>query len=227
MFSLTESDLRGKILDCAAGPSSFNAEMARFGHRVISIDPIYAFSADEIRTRVEAVRDTMIDQVRGQPEQFVWNYIRSPEHLAEMRMKAMELFLKDYATDERRERYQNQSLPKLSFTEGSFELALCSHCLFLYSEKLDAKFHIDSARELLRVAREVRIFPVTDLSGKPSVHLQPVQESFDTELVTVPYEFLRGANQMLRVRALSPSFSQPSACVQERGPENQNPPPRI
>jgi hypothetical protein len=201
MFALTQTDLQCKILDCAAGPSSFNAEMRQHGHRVISVDPIYAFSPGEIRSRVEAVRNTMIDQVRGIPDQFVWNYIRSPEHLMEVRMKAMALFLTDYETDTRRERYQNQSLPNLEFADGSFDLALCSHCLFLYSEQFDTKFHVESILQLLRVAREVRIFPVTDLSGKASAHLQQVQKSFASELVTVPYEFLRGANQMLAVKS--------------------------
>ena len=200
MFALSETDLRKTILDCAAGPSSFNAEMTRLGHRVISIDPIYAFSAHEIRSRVQAVRDTMIEQVRDQSGQFVWDFIRSPEHLEQMRMSAMDQFLEDYDINTRPEQYQNQSLPKLNFADASFDLALCSHCLFLYSEQLDTQFHIDSIRELLRVASEVRIFPVTNLSGKPSMHLQSVRDAFKTELVSVPYEFLRGANQMLVVK---------------------------
>src|SRR5882724_2399425 len=85
MFALTEEDLRRRILDCAAGPSSFNLEMFDGDRRVISCDPIYEFSAEQIRCRVAAVRDDMIEQVRGQIGQFVWNYIRSPEHLEEVR----------------------------------------------------------------------------------------------------------------------------------------------
>src|SRR5258705_8503953 len=60
MFALSEEDVQRSILDCAAGPSSFNAEMLASGRRVISCDPIYEFSAEQIRARVAAVRDDMI-----------------------------------------------------------------------------------------------------------------------------------------------------------------------
>jgi hypothetical protein len=199
MFALSGRDLDRAILDCAAGPSSFNAEMHARGKRVISIDPIYDFTPDQIRQRVEAVRATMIDQVRGLPEQFSWEIIRSPEHLEEVRMGAMKLFLKDFAADGKRERHQVQSLPRLSFADGEFKLALCSHFLFLYSDWLDERFHIESIGELNRVAGEVRVFPITDLSGRPSPHLAAVQHEFEARIVDVPYEFLRGANQMLVV----------------------------
>jgi hypothetical protein len=201
MFALSERDLEGSILDCAAGPSSFNAEMRARGGRVVSVDPIYEFSADQIRSRVEAVRDTMIDQVRRQPRQFTWEIIRSPEHLEAMRLGAMNLFLDDFVTDAARQRYRPQSLPKLDLPDKGFDLALCSHFLFLYSDWLDEQFHIDALRELLRVGREVRVFPITDLSGKQSPHLARVMHEFNAETASVPYEFLRGANQMLVARA--------------------------
>ena len=199
MFALTERDLDRVILDCAAGPSSFNAEMLRRGHRVISVDPICALSADQIRSHVEAVRQTMMDQVRRQPQQFNWEIIRSPEHLEQVRMSAMELFLQDYASDSAGDRYLAQSLPQLNFQDKEFDLALCSHFLFLYSDRLDGDFHVRAVGELLRIAAEVRIFPVTDRAGTPSPFLEIVQRRFATELVPVPYEFLRGANQMLIV----------------------------
>ena len=40
MFALSDADLQLKILGCADGPASFNAEASRLGHSVISIDPI-------------------------------------------------------------------------------------------------------------------------------------------------------------------------------------------
>ena len=196
MFALSEEDLRGSIIDCAAGPSSFNAHMHRRGRQVVSVDPIYAFSADEIRERVEAVRRDMMEQVRRQPEQFVWDFIRSPEHLESMRMGAMTDFLDDFQGHN--DRYVEASLPNLP--DGRFDLALCSHFLFLYSDRLDAEFHIASIREMLRVAAKVRVFPVTDLSGAPSPHLEPVRRAFKAELVRVPYEFLRGGNYMLAIK---------------------------
>ncbi len=200
MFALTVRDLKRSILDCAGGPSSFNAEMFALARRVVSCDPIYEFSAEEIRARVEAVRDDMMEQVRRQMGQFVWEWIRSPEHLEEVRMGAMEKFLTDFSSVGARERYRVQALPKLEFADGEFEAGLCSHFLFLYSEWLDEAFHVESVREMLRVAGEVRIFPVTEMDGRVSRHLAKVREEFDGELVKVPYEFLKGANQMLVLR---------------------------
>ena len=43
MFLLTDQDLAGRIVGCADGPASFNAEATRLGTRVVSCDPIYAF----------------------------------------------------------------------------------------------------------------------------------------------------------------------------------------
>jgi hypothetical protein len=55
MFSLTPGDLSGNILDCAAGPASFNAEATRQGSKVVSCDPIYRFGTEEIRARIQVV----------------------------------------------------------------------------------------------------------------------------------------------------------------------------
>ena len=48
MFDLSEQDLNSKILGCGDGPASFNAEMTEIGHSVVSIDPVYQFSAEQI-----------------------------------------------------------------------------------------------------------------------------------------------------------------------------------
>ena len=63
IFGLTETDLAGLILGCADGPASFNAEATASGHRVISCDPTYAYSATEIERRVEACYDVVMSQV--------------------------------------------------------------------------------------------------------------------------------------------------------------------
>ena len=45
MFGMTAEDLSGRMLDCASGPSSFNAKGTQDGHGIVSCDPIYRFSA--------------------------------------------------------------------------------------------------------------------------------------------------------------------------------------
>ena len=46
MFALTDEDRRSRILACADGPASFNAEMTAKGRQVTSFDPLYEFSKD-------------------------------------------------------------------------------------------------------------------------------------------------------------------------------------
>ena len=92
----------------------------------------------------------------------------------------------------------------LPFADRAFDLALCSHFLFLYSQQHDEAFHVASMRELCRVAREVRVFPLLALGALTSPHVGAVREAMtkDGLVVTVervPYEFQRGGNEMLRV----------------------------
>jgi hypothetical protein len=117
-------------------------------------------------------------------------------------MQTMDLFLEDYGGKNSGDRHQNQSLPKLSFPDKYFDLALCSHLLFLYSQQLDSAMHIASITELYRVAKEVRIYPLVTLTGEISPHLDPVklklsETGIETILKDVDYEFQRGATQML------------------------------
>jgi hypothetical protein len=103
-------------------------------------------------------------------------------------------------------RYVGGELPTLPFTDGSFDLALCSHLLFLYSAQLGEAFHHQSLRELCRVACEVRIFPLLALNWKRSPFVDGAMADLrtaghDVSIESVPYEFQRGANQMMRVRS--------------------------
>ena len=53
MFDLSDADLATKhILGVGDGPASFNAEMRERGRRVVSCDPIYFFTGEQIRSRV-------------------------------------------------------------------------------------------------------------------------------------------------------------------------------
>ena len=115
-------------------------------------------------------------------------------------------FLADYEQGLREYRYVAGELPSLDFMDQSFDLALCSHFLFLYSEHHDLEFHVESIKELCRIAEEVRIFPLNELGAKPSRHLRHAVEicgrlGFKPEIVQVNYEFQKGANRMLRLHA--------------------------
>lgn len=205
MFALSEEDLGKRILGCGDGPASFNAELSRRGGAAVSIDPLYAFGVGEISKRIDETFDDVIWQTRQNKDEFVWERIRSVDDLGKVRMAAMRDFLSDYPQGRIDGRYIPESAPVLSFSDDSFDLALSSHFLFLYSDHLDLTFHIDAIAELCRVSGETRIFPLLQLGAVPSPHVQPVAEHFrvkgyEVTQVKVPYEFQRGGNQMLRIR---------------------------
>lgn len=204
MFGLAEENFAGRILGCGDGPASFNAEATARGYTVTSCDPIYACSATEIEQRVVDCYDVMIAQVRRNAEEFVWDRFHDPDHLGQCRLAAMRRFLSDFDKGKAEGRYVTASLPSLPFGDGQFDLALCSHLLFLYTEQLSLEFHRAAVGELLRVAKEVRIFPLLTLEQKRSPHVEPIRTLFTangwrTGICVVPYEFQRGGNQMLRI----------------------------
>jgi len=205
MFALTEAELKSRILGCGDGPASFNAGLTRRGGRVVSVDPLYRFSQDEIRERIRQTSAEVLEQTRKNAHEFVWTGIRSVEELGRLRGAAMAEFLSDYPAGVAQKRYIDGELPHLPFADGAFDLALCSHLLFLYSEHLSEDFHVASIQELCRVAREARIFPLLELGSKKSRHVEPVRArltaaGYAVSVRTVPYEFQRGGNQMMSVR---------------------------
>jgi hypothetical protein len=209
MFALTGADLAGRILGCGDGPASFNVEATRRGVHVVSCDPLYQFSAAQIRQRVDETAAEVIEQARRNAHEFVWDAaIPDLDTLKRVRMSAMTAFLEDYETGRSEARYLDAGLPSLPFADGAFDLALCSHFLFLYSQQLDEPFHLQSMRELCRVAREVRVFPLLALGGQPAPHLGPacdalMADGYAVTVERVPYEFQRGGNEMLRVRRVT------------------------
>lgn len=206
MFALSETDLNLGIVGCGDGPASFNAEATCRGKRVISCDPIYRWNTDQLRQRIELTYDQVLDQTRRNANEYVWDdTIRSVDELGEVRMAAMQMFLNDYERGKAVGRYVEAKLPTLPFHDGAFDLALCSHFLFLYSDQFDMAFHRAAIHEMCRVASEVRIFPLLALSGRRSPHVDANvsdlgDSGFTVSIERVPYEFQRGGNQMMRIR---------------------------
>jgi len=207
IFSLTKSDLEKAILGCGDGPASFNAELSAQGGKVVSIDPTYQFSAQELQRRIGEVYDEIMPQMHLNKDKYLWESIPSVEALGSIRMNAMQEFISDYEQGKQEGRYIDESLPKLSFNDKQFDLALCSHYLFLYSEHVSLEEHIASMQELCRVAKEVRIYPLLSLNGEISPHLNEVISALNnlnlvTSLVDVKYQFQKGASQMLVVKSV-------------------------
>lgn len=204
MFNLTAVDLNKKIIGIGDGPASFNAEMTRQGHPVVSVDPLYRFSGDEILQRFHEVVDKIINQVEATPNDWVWSYHQSPDDLRANRIKVIQEFIANYEIGKKANRYQIGELPKLAYQNQEFELALCSHFLFLYSDQFDYEFHLNSVIEMLRIAKEIRIFPLITLMLQPSQHLDGIMEyciakGYRANIEQVEYELQLSGNSMLKI----------------------------
>ncbi|GMW01707.1 MAG: hypothetical protein AMXMBFR84_28440 [Candidatus Hydrogenedentota bacterium] len=202
MFDLLPVDFERRILGVGDGPASFNAELHKRGVRVTSVDPIYEFEAEDIRSRFYECVDDIIAQVAATAHDYVWGYHKSPEDLRANRTRALETFVADFPSGREEGRYIPGSLPQLPFDDDQFDLALSGHFLFLYSDHFSLDFHHRSVTEMLRVAREVRIFPLITLMQEPSPHLPALREwlardGFHTEVRHTHYELQRGGNEML------------------------------
>ena len=198
-------DLELRVLGCADGPASFNAEWTRAGGQALSIDPLYQFSADEIRERFEATVDDVIAQVEATPDAWSWTFHRDSKSLLETRREVMATFVEDFERGRGEGRYRRGALPALDLDDESFDLALSSHFLFLYSGHFSLDFHVGSMLELCRVAREVRVFPLLSLTRERSPHLDRVRSALDGQgyesaIERVDYELQKGGDEMLRVR---------------------------
>jgi hypothetical protein len=199
MFRLTDEDLQKRIAGFGDGPASFNSELTLLGGKVVSFDPLYKYNKTQIQERINETKNLVLEQAKANQTNFVWKNILDVDHLECIRMSAMKLFLNDFQTGNKR--YIAHELPaKTSFGNNSFDLGLSSHFLLLYPG-LGLKFHIQSIIEMLRICREVRIFPLLNLDAQLSEMLQPIVEHFSAkykiEIVSVNYEFQRNGNEML------------------------------
>ncbi len=146
----------------------------------------------------------MIAGLRANRHRFVLDGRDAIRRHLQTRETATARFLADYEAGRRDGRYRAAALPRLPFATGAFDLALCSHFLFLYSGHLDAAAHIAAIEAMLAAAPEARIFPLLDLDGKPSKHVEPVRTALEarghgTAVERVDFEFQKGGHSMLRV----------------------------
>ncbi|WP_053405423.1 hypothetical protein [Persicobacter sp. CCB-QB2] len=203
MFALSPKDFKRKIISFGDGPASFNQEMTALGNAVVSIDPIYQFSKNDIENRILETKEIVMSQIRQNEQQFDWSVFKDADALEKCRMEAMQAFLDDFEMGKNQNRYIFHALPQpMPFDDLSFELGLSSHFLLLYAE-LGLSFHLQAIYEMLRVCEEVRIFPLLNLSGQPSEVLPGILKALEKDYVLsieqVTYEFQKGGNEMLRI----------------------------
>lgn len=204
MFQLTDDDMKKRIAGFGDGPASFNYEATKQGCSVTSFDPIYGFSKSDIQRRIDEVRISVMEQMKQNMDNYVWTQIRNLDELEDVRMSAMRLFLSDYECGKKENRYICHELPeKLPYPDKAFDLGLSSHFLLMYT-MLGYDFHINAISEMLRVCKEIRIFPVVDLDANKTELISSLISYFkgknDVEIVKTEYEFQKGDNKMLVIR---------------------------
>jgi hypothetical protein len=178
--------------------------MTKRGKKVISIDPIYNLSTDDIEIRINETYNDVINQTRVNADKFIWQNISSAEELGRIRMAAMKQFLDDYEQGKIEGRYIYAELPSLPFTDKEFDIALGSHFLFLYSSNLSLDFHRKAIKEMVRVAREILIFPLINVNAISSPYIghikkELVRKGYKVAIEKVDYEFQKGGNEILRI----------------------------
>jgi hypothetical protein len=166
MFRLSEADLRGgRTLDVASGPSSFRAEGAAANFDIVACDPMYRLSPEEILAYGRASIARSLDDWDQNP-----NFPRSQAY-REKKYASLDCFAADYAAHRGDGAYVYGELPRLPFSDGSFDRVLSANFLFAYAhvdhggcydgKEFDLNFHLHAIEELARVSRrEIRLVPV-------------------------------------------------------------------
>ncbi len=204
MFMLDEKDFAKRIAGFGDGPASFNYEAKRLKYRVTSYDPIYQFRTEELKQRIEEVRQTVMQQMKENMENYIWTDIKSLDELEQTRMSAMKLFLDDFEQGKREGRYIYHELPaRLPVEDDFYDLGLSSHFLLMYT-LLGYDFHIQAMTEMLRVCREIRVFPIVNLDAEQTGLAESVINYFKKEYIVetreTNYRFQKGANRMLVIK---------------------------
>ncbi|MDX2185342.1 MAG: class I SAM-dependent methyltransferase [Opitutaceae bacterium] len=209
-FALDAQALRRcRVLDVAAGPSSFTAEANRREIFAVAVDPLYGSAPEGLEQHIAIDYRAMFAKMRAHPELFRFHSFTSFEEAEASRRAAARRFLVDYGAHFVHDRYVGAALPDLPFEDRSFDLVLCAHFLFTYGHLLSHAFHVQSCRELVRVASgEVRLHPVVGVNGLVYPRLDELRTELfaggvDSELVQLDYEFFTGADSMLVLRRRS------------------------
>jgi len=200
IFNLGD-EIRKPLIGFAEGTSSVNSELTKIGCTMVSIDPIYGFTRQDLNRR--------LDEVMAQAEHY-WSRLpteaqRQAKEIAHSRTKATSEFLADFENGKKAHRYITAALPgPLPFQDKTFHLGLCAHFLLLY-DNLGLDFHIAAITETLRICEDVRIYPTLNLQGQESRVLAGVinyfSKDYQVQLEKVNYGFQGLGNELLRIRS--------------------------
>ncbi len=208
MFDLQDDDLKRNILEFGCGATSFNAEMTKLGHHVTSCDPLFSQPKEELKQEVFEIFDSTVSELELMRQQFQLKSDDEIQRLVASRKQGIETFFADFDQGIKEKRYISCDKGKtLPFKQYEFGLGLINHYLFVNYADHGVDEHVSLIEDMVRVAGEVRVFPLLDKSGKISKLLGPVMLSLQkkqlgVEIRQVNSNLKRAGNAMLRVMTL-------------------------
>lgn len=206
MFDLSPEEMNSAILEFGCGPNEVNFQQTQQKHKIVSCDPLFVLDKDILKSKTKLIFADMADQIKQEQQHFDFSRSGSYDNLLAERKKGMQQFFADYEKGIAEQRYLGISDYHLPFADFTFDFALSAHYLFADLEDQTIEFHLRVLRELARVAKEVRIFPLIDREGKTSAFLGPVllglqQDNYGVEVREVDFHLHQAGNAMLRVWA--------------------------
>lgn len=209
MFGLTEAEvLAGPVLDCPGGAAGFTSGVRGRGGHAVAVDPVYGTPPAELVATVRAGLERGLRYLDENRDSYVWTYFDSPEDLTRRRLAGLDAFAASYTGADGH--HVCAALPDLPFPDGAFRLVLSAYLLFSYPDHIDEARHLESLRELVRVAgEEVRLYPLIDTAyarypGIGDLRRALEAEGVDSEVRRVEYGFQRGADEVLILGAAPP-----------------------
>ena len=204
MFALDPAALAARrLLDVAAGPSSFTAEAHARGLAAVAVDPMYGPPVAALASHIDLDYARVLAEQRRKSGLLRFTYFASIEEAERSRRAAAARFLADYESGFVQGRYRGGALPRLPLADRSADLVLCAHLLFTYARFFDYAWHRQACLELARVAaQEVRLHPVSGVDGKPYPELGRLRadlarEGIFSRVIPVDYEFFLGTGTTL------------------------------
>jgi hypothetical protein len=203
MFDFDPDSWTGeRILDCPEGPCSFVTEAHNHEITAVGADKMYYRTPAALSKRCAEDIETAMDALDGVEDLYKWEFYDDISELRAYRERAASRFLSDYAQNG--DRYVCVDLPATPFADTAFDLVLSAHFLFLYDDRLSYEFHLETLQELCRISGQLRVFPLHGFDADQSEIVDTLVEELEsdgytTDIQEVPFEFQRGANEMLVV----------------------------
>jgi len=206
MFALTDDDLQKSFLEYNSGVSAFNCEVKSQALSCISCDPWYVLDKQSLKEKIEHSFDKRLLELENNLNSLDLSRYASFEKLVAYRQQGVASFFADFEKGLAEKRYMPITVDELPFHDFQFDFALVANNFFADLDYQTVEYHIARIKELARVAKDVRIFPLVDAKGVPSNLLGPIimglyKDKFRVEVKDVSYHLQHRGNAMLRVWA--------------------------